>query len=51
MNDTKKILSVQDISCYGQCSNTVMLPVLSAGGLEMTAAGEEFLPGPREAAK
>lgn len=37
MNDTKKILSVQDISCYGQCSNTVMLPVLSAGGLETVA--------------
>ena len=27
------------------------LTELSAGGLEMTAAGEEFLPGPREAAK
>ena len=34
MQDTPKILSVQDISCYGQCSNTVMLPVLSAAGLE-----------------
>lgn len=27
------------------------LTELSAGGLEMAAAGEEFLPGPREAAK
>ncbi len=35
MQDTPKILSAQDISCYGQCSNTVMLPVLSAAGLEV----------------
>lgn len=34
MQDTQKILSVQDISCFGQCSNTVMLPMLSAAGLE-----------------
>ena len=34
MQDTKKILSVQDISCFGQCSTTVMLPILSAAGLE-----------------
>lgn len=37
MQDTLKILSVQDISCYGQCSNTVMLPLLSAAGLEVVA--------------
>lgn len=37
MQDTPKILSVQDISCYGQCSNTVMLPILSAAGLETVA--------------
>lgn len=37
MQDTPKILSVQDISCYGQCSNTVMLPMLSAAGLETVA--------------
>lgn len=30
----KKIMSVQDISCYGQCSLTVALPVLSAFGYE-----------------
>ncbi len=30
----KKILTIQDISCYGQCSITVALPVLSAYGLE-----------------
>ncbi len=34
MEDSAKILSVQDISCLGQCSNTVMLPLLSAAGLE-----------------
>ncbi len=31
---TKKIVSVQDISCYGQCSLTVALPILSAYGVE-----------------
>ncbi len=30
----KKALSVQDISCYGQCSNTVVFPLLTAAGLE-----------------
>ena len=29
-----KIITVQDISCYGQCSITVALPVLSAYGFE-----------------
>ena len=29
-----KILSVQDISCYGQCSLTVALPILSSNGIE-----------------
>ena len=29
-----KIVSVQDISCYGQCSLTVALPILSALGVE-----------------
>ena len=29
-----KILTVQDISCVGQCSLTVALPILSAAGLE-----------------
>ena len=31
---TKKILTIQDISCYGQCSITVALPILSAWGYE-----------------
>ena len=30
----KKILTVQDISCVGQCSLTVALPILSACGME-----------------
>lgn len=30
----KRILTVQDISCLGQCSATVALPILSACGLE-----------------
>ena len=30
----KKILTIQDVSCVGQCSLTVALPILSACGLE-----------------
>lgn len=30
----KKILTVQDVSCVGQCSLTVALPILSAAGVE-----------------
>ncbi|MDD6327792.1 MAG: pyridoxamine kinase [Lachnospiraceae bacterium] len=30
----KKILTLQDISCYGQCSLTVALPIISACGIE-----------------
>ena len=30
----KKIVTIQDISCYGQCSITVALPILSAFGFE-----------------
>lgn len=33
MND-KKVLTVQDISCVGQCSLTVALPIISACGIE-----------------
>lgn len=32
--DCKRILTVQDLSCVGQCSLTVALPVLSAMGVE-----------------
>ena len=31
---TPRVLSIQDISCYGQCSLTVALPILSAMGIE-----------------
>lgn len=34
MSEYKRILTVQDISCVGQCSLTVALPILSACGLE-----------------
>ena len=30
----KRILTIQDISCVGQCSLTVALPVISACGVE-----------------
>lgn len=30
----KRVLSIQDISCFGKCSLTVALPVLSAMGIE-----------------
>lgn len=32
--DIKRILTVQDLSCVGQCSLTVALPVISALGIE-----------------
>lgn len=31
---TKRVVSVQDISCLGQCSQTVALPILSVLGIE-----------------
>ncbi|WP_461461543.1 bifunctional hydroxymethylpyrimidine kinase/phosphomethylpyrimidine kinase [Methanobrevibacter sp.] len=34
MSDTIKILTIQDLSCYGQCSITVALPIISAFGIE-----------------
>ena len=30
----KRVLSIQDISCIGKCSQTVALPVISAMGIE-----------------
>ena len=30
----RKLLTIQDISCYGQCSLTVALPIISACGIE-----------------
>ncbi len=32
----KRILTVQDISCFGKCSITIALPLLSAMGIETT---------------
>lgn len=32
----KRILTIQDISCFGKCSITVALPVISAMGVETT---------------
>ncbi len=32
--DYKRVLTIQDISCVGQCSLTVALPILSACGIE-----------------
>ena len=34
MSENTKILTIQDISCFGQCSITVALPVVSAFGIE-----------------
>lgn len=31
---SKKLLTIQDISCYGSCSITVALPILSSMGIE-----------------
>lgn len=33
-NKMKKIVTIQDISCYGKCSLTVALPIISAMGVE-----------------
>ena len=30
----KRMLTIQDTSCVGQCSLTVVLPILSACGIE-----------------
>ena len=32
--DNKRILTIQDVSCVGQCSLTVALPIISACGIE-----------------
>ena len=34
MKEMRRLLSVQDISCVGQCSTTVALPLVSACGVE-----------------
>lgn len=30
----KRVLTIQDLSCFGKCSTTIALPVLSAAGVE-----------------
>ena len=30
----KRVVTLQDISCFGRCSITVALPILSAMGME-----------------
>lgn len=32
----KRVLAIHDISCFGKCSLTVALPVISAAGIEVT---------------
>jgi pyridoxine kinase len=34
MSESIRILTIQDISCFGQCSITVALPIISAFGIE-----------------
>ncbi len=40
----RRILTIQDISCVGQCSMTVALPILSACGLETCVLPSSILP-------
>ena len=35
----KRVVTIQDISCFGKCSLTVALPIISAMGVEMTNRG------------
>ena len=37
MEALKRVLAIHDISCFGKCSLTVALPILSACGVEVTA--------------
>lgn len=37
MNTQKRILAINDISCFGKCSLTVATPLLSAAGIEVCA--------------
>ena len=36
MRKQKRVLAISDISCFGKCSLTVALPVISSAGLECT---------------
>ena len=35
MCQQKRILAIHDISCFGRCSLTVALPIISAAGIEV----------------
>ncbi len=37
MNHQKRILAINDISCFGKCSLTAAIPILSAAGIETCA--------------
>lgn len=37
MNSQKRVVAIHDISCFGRCSLTVALPIISATGIEVTA--------------
>ena len=39
----KRILSIQDLSCVGQCSTTVALPLVSACGVECAALAADIV--------
>lgn len=43
MNKVKRILTIQDISCVGQCSLTVALPIISACGIETSVLPSSVL--------
>lgn len=36
MAEIKRVLAIHDISCFGKCSLTVALPIISAAGIETT---------------
>lgn len=36
MNRQKRVAAIHDISCFGKCSLTVALPIISAAGIETT---------------
>lgn len=36
MNRQKRVAAIHDISCFGRCSLTVALPIISAAGIETT---------------
>ena len=39
----KRIVSIQDISCLGQCSLTIALPIISSRGIEVSILPSSIL--------